>query len=93
MHTAILRKKKRAVALATLHALFWLWLLYVLDKKFPEHHSPIFLVGGIGFMVALWIGYRSVLALRRFEKTINQPPEPAPGSVTRAAPSPDAAQH
>jgi len=57
------RKKKFAIAVATAHLFFWFWVLSWIDKKVAMG-SPIAISAMIALMLAAWIQYRTVLALR-----------------------------
>jgi hypothetical protein len=67
MNPERMRKKKFAIACATAHLFFWFWAVDGISKQ-AAPGSPVVTATMIMLMIAAWIQYRTVLALRRLQK-------------------------
>jgi hypothetical protein len=67
MNPETIRQKKFAIAGATAHLFFWFWMLAWMGKK-TAPGSPVVVGAMIGLMIAAWLQYRTVLALRRLKQ-------------------------
>ena len=73
------QRKKARFTLATVHLIFWFVVLSVLEKPaLADRLNQIAVM--IALMIAAWIQYRALLALRRVGKKAPGPTLPHDGS-------------
>ena len=73
------QKKKAVFRLATVHLIFWFVVLSAVEKRAPADRSFQIAVM-VALVIAAWIQYRSLLALRRALKKVPGPTLPHDGS-------------